>query len=89
MTELEASILKTVIYADIFDYPLTAKELWQYLLAESAPLPLLFQEPIHTIFKYGTLAERIVSLQKKLNNLKSVYQQLANCLKHGALFIPS
>ena len=88
----QMGIITDKAYLQLFGYAghkATAKELWQYLLAESAPLPLLFQEPIHTIFKYGTLAERIVSLQKKLNNLKSVYQQLANCLKHGALFIPS
>lgn len=31
MTELERAILKTIIYFDIFDYPLTSFEIWKWL----------------------------------------------------------
>ena len=31
MTNLEKSILKTLIFFDIFDYPLTATEIWKWL----------------------------------------------------------
>lgn len=32
MSTLEAAILRTVIYADLFSYPLTAPEIWRYLI---------------------------------------------------------
>lgn len=31
--EIRQSILKTVLYADIFDYPLSSDELWQFLIS--------------------------------------------------------
>lgn len=31
-SEIEQSILKTVLYSDIFDYPLTPEQIWKYLI---------------------------------------------------------
>lgn len=33
--EIERSILQTLIYSDIFDYPLTKEEIWKFLIAEN------------------------------------------------------
>lgn len=35
---LSEAVLKTVVYFDIFDYPLTSVEIWRFLYQESAPL---------------------------------------------------
>ncbi len=35
MNKLQNSILKTLVYHDIFDYPLTQKEIWKFLLLNS------------------------------------------------------
>ncbi len=32
-SEIRQSILKTVLYSDIFDYPLTSAQIWRYLIA--------------------------------------------------------
>ena len=32
MQELKKNILKTLVWFDLFDYPLTASEIWRYLL---------------------------------------------------------
>src|SRR5262245_8327822 len=37
-TSLEVAILKTLIYADIFDFPLTVPEIHHFLIGEAAPL---------------------------------------------------
>lgn len=33
-SDLRKSIFKTLVYADIFDYPLTIEELWRYLISD-------------------------------------------------------
>ncbi len=38
-TELEAAVLRTLLYADIFDYPLTAAEAHHFLIETQAALP--------------------------------------------------
>lgn len=38
MTSLEKAILATLCYADVFDYPLTERETWKYLIGKSTTL---------------------------------------------------
>ena len=34
MNQSQAAILRTLAYADVFDYPLTASEIWQFLISK-------------------------------------------------------
>jgi glutamate---cysteine ligase / carboxylate-amine ligase len=69
---------------------ITAGQLWTHL-AQAVPLDDSTAAILLTILKHGNLAERIVlSLQEDTSaqKLAQVYQQLANCLQQGILFLP-
>jgi len=51
---LDAAILRTLVYADLFDYPLTASQLHRYLVGRAAPL----QEIEEHLGRSGWLHER-------------------------------
>ncbi|MBU0649838.1 nucleotidyltransferase domain-containing protein [Patescibacteria group bacterium] len=52
-TGLQKSILNTLKYRQLFDCPMTSFELWQYLIAGSAPSPTLFQKELAELVKSG------------------------------------
>jgi hypothetical protein len=52
---VEAAILKTVAYADVFDYPLTLPEISRYLIGVPAPL-----NTIANILKNGSLTRALL-----------------------------
>ena len=66
---------------------LSARELWQHLIAE-AQLPSLCAEPIDKIITSGCLARRIVKAlgEDVEGNLKPVYRSLSDCLLEGRMF---
>jgi hypothetical protein len=72
MTEIEKAILKTIIYADIFDYPLTAEEIYKYLIVdEEYPHPRGVSslhpggEKPGVSITFNTVAAMISELQEK------------------------
>lgn len=84
-------------YATVFGLPATKKisinDLWHHLLDEISPK---LQDPVNTIpvikniLEQGNLAERIIhSLNGNLseNNIQNVYQDLADCLQHGKMYL--
>lgn len=93
--DAEDTIISDIEYLKVFDIyaPVTAKGLWQKLLA-----PLLassdaqykeIKEPLELILSEGTLATRIVRSWKKIptrSTLYEVYDTLSNCLATGTLY---
>ncbi len=54
---LEAAILQTIAYADVFDYPLTAEEIYRYLVgmpaSRAAVRASLYSAPLSRLLVYG------------------------------------
>lgn len=48
---IEKTILKTLAYSDIFDYPLTKEELWKYLITSKPISRRLFESSIKSLDK--------------------------------------
>lgn len=57
MTQIETSILHTVIYADIFDYPLTEAEIWRYWIGKPVKF-VRFREALAQLRKKGLIREK-------------------------------
>lgn len=45
-TQAEAAILTTILYSDIFDFPVTKQELWQYLISKKQIQQTDFEEAL-------------------------------------------
>ncbi|GAB4515938.1 MAG: hypothetical protein OHK0046_20210 [Anaerolineae bacterium] len=56
-SELEWAILKTIAYADIFDYPITVQELERYLIGVPAS-----RDAIHATLTTNRLQQRFISI---------------------------
>lgn len=71
---MRKAILKTLVYADIFDYPLTAKEIWRYLISEKKVKFEVIQKELPRVKKFVDSdgeyfflkgRKKIVSIRKK------------------------
>lgn len=52
MNSVAQTILRTLVYADVFDYPLTDREIWKFLISEKK----VSIEKIHEELKQGNLS---------------------------------
>lgn len=96
-TPAEIAILTTIIYSDIFSFPLSAKELWKFLIYENRITHEEFNNGLSILkqltFKDGYYAlksrERIISKRKK--NLSEVTKKirLAQKIAQKLSVIPS
>lgn len=57
MTVLQKAILSTVCYADIFDYPLTEREIWRFLIGKTTRLSK-FREALKVLVKNKSLFQK-------------------------------
>lgn len=70
--------------------PITVRDLWSHI-AEETLIGDVENSLINTIIKEGNLAERILTGIRKNNlskTVQQVYQQLAECLETGRMYLP-
>lgn len=94
----QEAIITNQAYLQAFNYQerpfATAKDLWQHILNEqsvTSKLEPVWAAVIDIILTEGNLAERILrSLPDDFEKpqIIAVYQQLAECLRYGNLFLP-
>ncbi|MBI2033414.1 MAG: hypothetical protein HYT10_03075 [Candidatus Levybacteria bacterium] len=72
MPSSDAIVVRALVYADIFDYPLTYEELWYFLINEKPLSKVSFSQAVERLFrkkhtKYFTLPQReqIINIRKK------------------------
>jgi hypothetical protein len=75
----ERSILTTVLYSDIFSFPLTKDELWRFLISRTAIKRLDFDKSLKTMQKdivsqdgFYALKNREAIIRKRIKNLHEV-----------------
>ncbi|MBI5071401.1 hypothetical protein HZB93_00695 [Candidatus Falkowbacteria bacterium] len=69
--KLEKSILATVAYFDVFDYPLTVAEIWKWLYKEKAPGDLLTLGEIWQTLDNSQLIKSLVGTKRGFYFLKN------------------
>jgi len=92
MTRIQKAILKTLIYADIFDYPLTQTEIQKWLIQEkSSHTPLVFGPNIKKTNSYYHLQNRqsIVKLRRQRTRFSRSKLKLAQKITRYLKLIPS
>lgn len=72
MTDLEKSILSTIAYFDVFDYPLTSVELWKWLYIDPGQKNLRTEEQIR-IFDIKNILEHSDFLKQKVDSKYGFY----------------
>lgn len=87
--ELSKSIFETILYGDLFDYPLTREELWKYIHREKSVSYKTFLKTLKTLPKaiytqngYYCLAKRRSLIKKRLEKEKNSEKK-----QHNAFFV--
>ncbi len=94
------AIIKTLTYSDIFDFPLSFEELWEYLVSDIVVSKELFGQAIDKLLqegyinydnKYYCLEGRKKNIQKRHDNLPEVSKKLEIAQKAASLlsYIPT
>ncbi len=92
MTRIQKAILKTLIYADIFDYPLTQAEIQKWLIQEkSSDISSISDSSIKKTSSYYHLKSRqsIVKLRRQRTRFSRSKFKLAQKITSYLKFIPS
>jgi len=77
MRELSESILSTLIYYDILDYPLTSFEIWKYLISRKYKVESIKQDDVEA--RHGASLTTEITLKDILSELES--EELKNHLE--------
>jgi predicted nucleotidyltransferase len=91
---IQAAILKTLIYSDIFKFPLTRNELWEFLLIERKissssfdnALEMLKKNNITSVDGYYCLNGREQFVKTRIQNIPQVQNKL-NIARKAAYFL--
>lgn len=95
---VEEAILVTILYHDIFDFPLTKEELWKFLISEKKIARWEFEEYLKkfgkkTVYKdgYFIFSGREDIIKKRKNNFKNTDYKLniANIAARAISIIPT
>ena len=66
LKQTQSSILKTIVYFDLFHYPLTKEELW-YFLHEARRSKKTIQQEVKNMHEYITQQDELIFLKKNLS----------------------
>ncbi|HWY79633.1 MAG TPA: hypothetical protein VNW29_04715 [Candidatus Sulfotelmatobacter sp.] len=79
----EQAILTTLLYSDIFSFPLTKDELWQFLIAKEKVTRVVFDSSLHSLKKHISLQNgyycilgREAIISKRMQQLPEVAKKL-------------
>jgi len=71
MNDLEKAILTTVAYFDMFDYPLTAVEIWKWIFIDKKLSKLASLSDIHQMLNNGDYLKKKIAIKNGFYFLKS------------------
>lgn len=97
MEQIKPAILATILYSDMFDYPLTKGELWRYLLGKEAFSLREFNEALSKIdsikerdgFYYLTRKSSLIAIRKKRYKISKKKIEKAQQIIHWLQYIPT
>lgn len=85
---MEKAILKTLTYADIFDYPLTLREIYKWLINKKATLQQIEKKLPQQKYYYLPGREGLVKIRKQKEKQSKVYLRKAKVICQLLKVIP-